>query len=117
MNKEIGPRHSRNCNAVSWNAVDSNLIAVGLDRHRSDSSLLVYDVFLSQDYHPEKGREDGQHGSRTDGALFDFGGNDPCVSCSWFRQSSKIMVAGFHGKGLRLFDLRGKSTEQVSSGT
>ena len=42
--KEFVPKHSRSCNAVAWNPVYTNQIAVGLDKVRGDYSTLVWDI-------------------------------------------------------------------------
>jgi hypothetical protein len=44
VQKEFMPKISRPCNAVSWNPVNTNQVAVGLDKVRSDCSTLIWDV-------------------------------------------------------------------------
>lgn len=38
------PRHVRQCNTVAWNPTESNLIAAGLEKHRTDHSVLLWDL-------------------------------------------------------------------------
>lgn len=42
--KEFVPQHARMCNALSWNTHNHGLLAAGLDKVRSDCSLLIWDV-------------------------------------------------------------------------
>lgn len=42
--KEFVPQHARTCNALSWNTHNHGLLAAGLDKVRSDCSLLIWDV-------------------------------------------------------------------------
>jgi hypothetical protein len=44
VTKEFSPKIARTCNAISWNPVNTNQIAVGLEKVRSDFSTLVWDV-------------------------------------------------------------------------
>ncbi|KAN0004083.1 hypothetical protein ACTFIZ_010242 [Dictyostelium cf. discoideum] len=42
--KELVPKHTRSCNAISWNPIYTNQLAVGLDKVRGDSSTLIWDI-------------------------------------------------------------------------
>ncbi len=44
ITKEFVPKHSRSCNAIAWNPVFTNQLAVGLDKVRGDFSSLIWDV-------------------------------------------------------------------------
>lgn len=44
VTKEFVPKLSRTCNAIAWNPVYTNQIAVGLDKVRGDYSTLVWDI-------------------------------------------------------------------------
>ncbi|OQV17689.1 WD repeat-containing protein mio [Hypsibius exemplaris] len=119
LDKDYGPRHQRPCNALAWNHTDSHLIAVGLDRHRSDPSLLIYDIFTAQEYVLlDKGKEElhgGSSGTKSDGALYEFGAGEQVVSLCWIyskeASTAKMLVGGFQTKGLRLFDLRDSASK------
>uniref|UniRef100_A0A8D8RAA1 WD repeat-containing protein mio n=1 Tax=Cacopsylla melanoneura TaxID=428564 RepID=A0A8D8RAA1_9HEMI len=41
---ELSPKHARQCNAVAWNPIDSNLLVSGLDKYRSDYSIQLWDT-------------------------------------------------------------------------
>lgn len=41
------PRHARPCNALAWNEIDSNILAVALDKYRNDHCILLWDVMKS----------------------------------------------------------------------
>eukprot|EP00061_Rhincodon_typus_P011767 g37031.t1 len=51
IGKEFVPKHARQCNTLAWNPVDSNWLAAGLDKHRADFSVLIWDI--SSKYTPE----------------------------------------------------------------
>lgn len=111
QNKEFSPRHQRSCNHVAWNPSDCNFLAAGFDRHRVDAGLIIYDVFSpTYDFSmgsADKRKEDGR-GEGDGRGLVEFAGGEQVVSCSWFKASSKTLLGALHGKGLRIFDLRGE---------
>lgn len=40
----LAPRHLRQCNTVAWSPIEPNLIAAGLEKHRTDHSVLLWDL-------------------------------------------------------------------------
>ncbi len=107
---ELSLKLSRTCQAVAFST--SNLLAVGLDRVRSDRSLYIWDVNrLSTSARP------------VDAATVGFPANmeafgDPIevreasVSVSsvrFFEDNPNTLVVGIKGQGLRIHDLRGIS--------
>lgn len=38
------PKYGRPCNGLSWNHDETNLVAVALDKHRSDHCIQVWDA-------------------------------------------------------------------------
>ncbi|CAH2229660.1 jg4589, partial [Pararge aegeria aegeria] len=44
VGREFVARYPRACNSVAWNRTESNLLAVGLEKHRSDSCIQLWDV-------------------------------------------------------------------------
>lgn len=39
------PRYARLCNSVSWSHTETNMLAVAMEKHRSDHCILVWDVY------------------------------------------------------------------------
>ena len=64
-NKELVPKHARHCNCLAWSPEDENLLAQGLDKYRSDCSLLIWDVMSKID--------SGMHGSHDQSSI------RPCI--------------------------------------
>lgn len=114
MGKEFVPKHARQCNTLAWNPVDSNWLAAGLDKHRADFSVLIWDI--SSKYSPEalpaeklRLSGDGDSGVVVTKPLYELGQNDACLSLCWLpRDHPKLLLAGMH-RNLAIFDLRNTS--------
>lgn len=112
IGKEFVPKHARQCNTLAWNPVDSNWLAAGLDKHRADFSVLIWDI--SSKYTPdvavpmEKVRlstGDGESCLVVTKPLYELGQNDACLSLCWLPREQKLLLAGMH-RNLAIFDLR-----------
>ncbi|KAL4646854.1 WD repeat-containing protein mio [Arapaima gigas] len=115
MGKEFVPKHARQCNTLSWNPVDSNWLAAGLDKHRADFSVLIWDI--SSKYTPEAPLPaekvrlpsgDVDTGAVVTKPLYELGQNDACLSLCWLPREEKLLLAGMH-RNLAIFDLRNTS--------
>lgn len=115
MGKEFVPKHARQCNTLAWNPWDSNWLAAGLDKHRADFSVLIWDI--SSKYAPdislpmEKIRlssGDTDSGLVVTKPLYELGQNDACLSLCWLPRDQKLLLAGMH-RNLAIFDLRNTS--------
>ncbi|XP_049939369.1 GATOR complex protein MIOS isoform X2 [Schistocerca serialis cubense] len=93
--KELVPRHSRQCNGVAWSPVDSNLLAVGLDKNRADHSLLVWDLTRChlQQQMPDSVRP-----------CAELGLSETTHSLAWLQPRN--IVLGMNSKHLKVFDIR-----------
>ncbi|XP_056374911.1 GATOR complex protein MIOS isoform X2 [Hyla sarda] len=112
IGKEFVPKHARQCNTLAWNPVDSNWLAAGLDKHRADFSVLIWDI--SSKYTPdttvamEKVRlsaGDNETSMVVTKPLYELGQNDACLSLCWLPRDQKLLLAGMH-RNLAIFDLR-----------
>jgi WD repeat-containing protein mio len=83
-----GPKHNRQCNAVAWNPVDRSILVSGLDKHRGDHSVLLWDAVKS----PGK-------------PLSEFGLSEVIHSLAWIQQN--ILAVGMNNKNIKIFDIRG----------
>ncbi|XP_016136994.1 WD repeat-containing protein mio-like [Sinocyclocheilus grahami] len=114
VGKEFVPKHARQCNTLAWNPVDSNWLAAGLDKHRADFSVLIWDIsskFSSEAVPAEKVRLSGDvdSGLVVTKSLYELGQNDACLSLCWLpRDHQKLLLAGMH-RNLAIFDLRNTS--------
>ncbi|XP_005999519.1 GATOR2 complex protein MIOS isoform X3 [Latimeria chalumnae] len=115
IGKEFVPKHARQCNTLAWNPVDSNWLAAGLDKHRADFSVLIWDI--SSKYAPELAVQsekvrlsagDTEAGLVVTKPLYELGQNDACLSLCWLPRDQKLLLAGMH-RNLAIFDLRNTS--------
>ncbi|KAM6142781.1 GATOR2 complex protein MIOS isoform 2-T3 [Phoenicopterus ruber ruber] len=115
IGKEFVPKHARQCNTLAWNPLDSNWLAAGLDKHRADFSVLIWDI--SSKYAPETAvatekvrlsAGDPEAGLVVTKPLYELGQNDACLSLCWLPRDQKLLLAGMH-RNLAIFDLRNTS--------
>ncbi|KAG0707015.1 hypothetical protein DFH29DRAFT_1016546 [Suillus ampliporus] len=116
-------RNSRSCNALAFCNTDPNYLAVGLDKVRGDSSLIIWDIQsatallspskpsnLTEDAiearpQPRIARADVGH--RADPRVLQQHAPTEVVSAlAFLPQSTHILLAGISARWLRLFDLR-----------
>jgi len=119
-------RNTRSCNALAFCNADPNYLAVGLDKVRGDSSLIIWDIQsatpllspsksphfnLTEDIvearpQPRIARaEVGHH--RADGRVLQQHAPTEIVSAlAFLPQSTHMLLAGISARWLRLFDLR-----------
>ncbi|CAH1154363.1 unnamed protein product [Phaedon cochleariae] len=117
--KELVPKHSRHCNAVLFNPVDHNLIAAGLEKYRSDSSILIWDIdkFTSNGECNSTGRmavNTMAPAVELVKPIIEFGTSEATYGVSWFHGSNRLLAAGMNGKNIKIFDLR-DSNKMVNS--
>lgn len=106
------PRHSRHCNAVQFNPTEHNLIAAGLDKYRSDNSILIWDInkFNSNNEASHSGRmavNTMAPAVELVKPIAEFAPSEVTYSLAWFYGSSKLLASGMNGKNIKIFDLRG----------
>lgn len=131
-------RSSRACNSLAFCQADPNYLAVGLDKVRGDSSLVIWDLqssspalslpskattIVEQDSllgssrpHPRIPR--GDVGPKADSRILQQHAPTEIVSAlSFLPNSTHLLLAGISHRWLRLFDLRSPvaSTTNVAS--
>ena len=115
-------RNSRACNALAFCPTDSNYLAVGLDKVRGDSSLVIWDIntiiptlAVKAEAHsttltaarPQPLIPKGEVGGRTDSrVLQQHAAAEVVSSVSWMPRSTSLLLAGVSHRWLRIFDLR-----------
>lgn len=107
MSKQISvPKHARQCNAVAWNPVDCNLLVSGLDKYRTDQSLLLWDV-LKSPLNSEKSHHYNASQTESIRPLAEVGVFETVHSLAWFMKEPRCLVAGINNKHLKIIDFRG----------
>lgn len=119
-------RSSRACNALSFSRTDPNYLAVGLEKARGDSSLVIWDISSSkpklsfndpstfgaghdtlEPMRPLPLVQRGDFGSKTDGRILQTHAPTEIVSSLSFAPDSHYLLwAGISYRWLRLFDVR-----------
>ena len=96
--REYASKHVRQCHAVTWGVAEPLTLAGGFDKHRSEYSVVVWDVGrIENDTKP----------------IMEAGVGDSVASLEWFTQS-QTLVAGVNGKFLRVYDVRGNTANYDS---
>lgn len=106
----LAPRYARQCNTVKWNPAETNLLASGYEKHRSDHSILIWDVTKG----PSDNRIYGSYSSvlgvmSTEyiRPVIEIGLSDIAHSLSWFNQNPHYLIVGINNKNLKMLDIRG----------
>ncbi|XP_046390377.1 GATOR complex protein MIOS-B [Ischnura elegans] len=107
IGKEFAPKHARQCNALQWNPSEVGLLAVGLDKHRGDHSVLLWDVVNG----PMGGGSGDGFSAKP---LQELGLSETAHSLAWIAQTPRNLALGMNHKHLKLFDLR-DTTKPVNS--
>lgn len=92
IGKEFVPKHARQCNTLAWNPLDINWLAAGLDKHRADFSVLIWDICskYTPDIVPmEKVRLSAGETETTlvTKPLYELGQNDACLFSVGFHET------------------------------
>lgn len=94
-------KNQRQCNAVALNT--QGLLAVGLDKVRSDYSLNVWDLNHRPILSPVQSPNSAGH---TVEASWKFAHSEPITSIKFSGEQPSLVVAGVKGQWVRLYDLR-----------
>ncbi|XP_066259323.1 GATOR2 complex protein MIOS [Euwallacea similis] len=108
--REFSSKFPRPCTSVHFNPVDSNLLAVGLEKYKPDSSVMIFDVAqVCAKRDITIGFVTSSNISELSKPLYEFGLSDHCQHLCWFYNNSKILATGINMKYIRLFDIRDPS--------
>lgn len=94
-------KNQRQCNAVAFNT--QGLVAVGLDKVRSDFSLNVWDINRHPTLSPVQSPSSG---GPTFEPYYKQAHSEPITSIKFFQDQPNLLVAGVKGQWVRLYDLR-----------
>lgn len=124
-------KHSRAVSSLAFSGADPLLLATGYDRHRSDYSLLIWDIAdaiaaFPQDPEgnatwqrpPERLEPANLHGRAGDGVrhLQQYCASEAVHSLAWMPASAHELLAGANNKSLRLYDLRAPTRDSGGVG-
>ncbi|XP_068202400.1 GATOR2 complex protein MIOS-A [Palaemon carinicauda] len=102
--KEFIPKHTRPVNSLSWNTQEPQLLAAGLDRGRSEPSVIIWDV--TRGSQPSSYGSEQKNSSSDVKPMVEFGLNETCQSLAFSMHTSRTLIAGMNNKHIKLFDIR-----------
>lgn len=88
------PRYPRLCNSVAWSHVETNMLGVALEKHRSDHCILVWDVNRGMGPSEESLRKENILSVHPD-VLFDYEWSYHAIFCSRNGHISTIRTGSF----------------------
>jgi len=104
---EFIPRSLRLCKSISWNQMQTNLIAAGFDKTKTDGGVVIWDVNnLALD--ATKSTQNGTKylPERIDKPLYEVGLSDTATSVCWIPGQRLSFAMGTSLRYIRIFDLR-----------
>ncbi|XP_063825990.1 GATOR2 complex protein MIOS [Ostrinia nubilalis] len=115
VGREFNPRYSRLCNSVSWSHVETNLLAVAMEKHRSDHCILLWDVNRGSTPPEESKSAEAALVPTPDSAkpLAEMGLSETAHNVSWSNCSNRTLLASVNLKYIKIFDLRDLSNKGV----
>ncbi|XP_060561622.1 GATOR complex protein MIOS-like [Ruditapes philippinarum] len=120
--KEFIPKHLRHCVYLEWNPVHHNLLAEGLDKHRNDCCISIWDVNSRANSDLAGGMERQRFSSNmaenaANKPFVETGMGDTTSSFAWFNKEPKTFISGMNGKCLRVYDIRDVTKPHLVSHT
>lgn len=122
IGKEFNPKHLRHCAYLAWNPVHHNLLAEGLDKHRNDCCISIWDVNARTNSELPSLTERQRYSSNlaensTSKPFLEVGMGDTSSSFAWFNKEPGTFITGINGKNLRVYDLRDVAKPHLVSHT
>ncbi|KAJ8731079.1 hypothetical protein PYW07_004243 [Mythimna separata] len=120
VGREFSPRYPRLCNSVAWSPLETNMLAVAMEKHRSDHCILLWDVYRGSTLSEEaKPTDSGSSSSATEAPrpLAEMGLSETAHCVTWANFSSRTLVASMNLKYIKIFDLRDLSNKAVNMTT
>uniref|UniRef100_T1JHX6 Uncharacterized protein n=1 Tax=Strigamia maritima TaxID=126957 RepID=T1JHX6_STRMM len=123
VGREFVPRHPRQCNCVSWNPEERNLLAAALERAKTDHSILIWDVTRNNIKHESERRllsgstSNDVNSSGSTKPFIEMGNSESVHSFHWFWHQPKSFVTGMSNRHLKVFDIREATKVQQLTST
>ncbi|XP_037294415.1 GATOR complex protein MIOS isoform X1 [Manduca sexta] len=113
VGREFTSRYQRLCNSVSWSHVETNMLAVAMEKHRSDHCILLWDV--NRGSSPADEARDSAHSPADPSKpLAEMGLSEAAHNVAWSNCSNRTLLASMNLKYIKIFDLRDLSNKAVS---
>ncbi|XP_047532959.1 GATOR complex protein MIOS-B [Vanessa atalanta] len=103
VGREFVAKYPRPCISVAWNCTESSLLAVGMEKHRSDNCILLWDV---QSSGLDEYDESSPTPSEPARPLSGVGKGETAHSVAWCGFAPRTIVASMNLKHIKIFDLR-----------
>ncbi|XP_072949683.1 GATOR2 complex protein MIOS [Epargyreus clarus] len=97
VGRELVARYPRPCNTVAWNHSETNLLLTGMDKHRNDYCIQLWDMQASSD--------DISEGS-PQRPLQEVALAEAAHSVAWCSFATRTLVAAMNLKHIKIYDLR-----------
>ncbi|XP_053373892.1 GATOR complex protein MIOS-like [Mercenaria mercenaria] len=122
IGKEFIPKHLRHCVYLAWNPVHHNLLAEGLDKHRNDCCISIWDVNTRVNSDLPSVTERQRYSSNlaenaVNKPYSEIGMGETTSSFAWFNKEPRTFITGINGKCLRVYDLRDVTKPHLVSHT
>ncbi|GAB1607536.1 complex MIOS [Argonauta hians] len=114
--KEFAQRHTRQCNYLAWNPIESNLLAAGFEKNRHDGCIAIWDVNSKCAESSMSLERKHYVANEVTKPYLDIGISEFSTSFCWQPMESKTFVAGVN-KCLRVYDIRESTKPQLSTST
>ncbi|XP_028039726.1 GATOR complex protein MIOS [Bombyx mandarina] len=114
VGREFAPRYQRLCNSVSWSHMETNMLAVAMEKHRSDHCILVWDVNRGSAAADEALESTSQGSVDPMRPLAEMGLSETAHNVTWSNCSNRTLLASMNLKYIKIFDLRDLSNKAVS---
>ncbi|KAG7157420.1 GATOR complex protein MIOS-A-like [Homarus americanus] len=104
--REFIPKHSRPVNSLAWSTQEPQLLAAGLDKVRTDHSVIVCDVTRTSQ--PPTYAFDQRNSSAGDvmKPMIEFGLAETTHSVAFSLHANRTLITGMNNKHIKVFDLR-----------
>ncbi|XP_060067051.1 GATOR complex protein MIOS-A-like [Ylistrum balloti] len=123
VGKEFSPKHTRSCVYLAWNPLDTNLIAEGLEKYRSDPCILIWDIHSKPSSEMTSTLERQRYSSSLSESsvitkpISELGAGDTTGSLAWSHKDSNTFAVGLGSKYIKIFDLRETSRQHMTTNT
>ncbi|XP_022838047.1 GATOR complex protein MIOS [Spodoptera litura] len=120
VGREFSPRYPRLCNSVSWSHMETNMLAVAMEKNRSDHCILIWDVYRGSILSEEAKVTDAASSSSVAEAprpLAEMGLSETAHCVTWANFSNRTLIASMNLKYIKIFDLRDLSSKAVNMTT
>ncbi|XP_053610182.1 GATOR2 complex protein MIOS isoform X2 [Plodia interpunctella] len=114
VGKEFVPRYPRLCNSVAWSHVETNLLAVALEKYRNDHCILLWDVNQSPSTSNEARAGADVQSPPEQKPFAEMGLSETAHNVSWTASTDRTLLASMNMKHIKIFDLRDLSKKEVS---